>query len=126
MKTNINKSELESRSEQLSTKRTGLAKINFSRRRVNRSLDRETLLAVLRGSAPQFFELAEVVGKWVWIQFADKQPKEVTGTLAELGFHWNYTRQAWQHPCGLFRNQHATFDPRKVYSSYFAADMMLA
>lgn len=124
MKTNINKSELESRSEQLSTKR--LPKINFARRRVNRSLDRETLLAVLRGSAPQFFELAEVVGKWVWIQFADKQSKEVTSLLAELGFHWNYTRRAWQHPCGLFRNQRATFDPRKVYGSFFAADTMLA
>ena len=121
MKTNMKNSELESRSEQFSTKR--LPKINFARRRVNRSLDRETLLAVLRGSAPQFFEMAEVVGKWVWIQFADRQPKEITRTLAELGFHWNYTRQVWQHPCGLFRNQRAAFDPRKVYRSYFAADM---
>ena len=24
----------------------------------------------------------------------------VTRVLAELGFHWNNTRQAWQHPCG--------------------------
>jgi hypothetical protein len=123
MKTNINKSELESRSEQLSTRQ--LPKINFARRHVNRSLDRETLLAVLRGNAPQFFELAEVVGKWIWIQFSEKQPREVTSHLAELGFHWNHTRQAWQHPCGLYRNQRATFDPRKVYCSYFAADLKL-
>jgi hypothetical protein len=123
MKTNINKSELESRSEQLSTRR--LPKINFARRRVNRSLDRETLLAVLRGNAPQFFELAEVVGRWIWIQFSEKQPGEITSHLAELGFHWNYTRQAWQHPCGLFRNQRASFDPRRVYGSYFVADMKL-
>jgi len=92
-------------------------KINFSRRRVNRALDTQTLLAVLRGNSPRFFELAQVVGKWVWIQFNGKQPNSVTSHLAELGFHWNNTRQAWQHPCGLYRRELATFDPRKVYGS---------
>jgi hypothetical protein len=122
MKTNMkNKSELESRSEQRSTKR--LPKINFARRRVNRSLDRETLLAVLRGSSPRFFELAEVVGKWIWIQFSEQPVVEIRQQLAELGFHWNNTRGVWQHPCGLERSERATFDPRKVYGSYFAADM---
>jgi len=127
MKTNSNtNSGLKSRSEQLSTAKQGLARINFARRRVNRSLDRETLLAVLRGTSPRFFELAEVVGKWVWIQFADKQPHHVTRVLAELGFHWNAARQAWQHPCGLHRHEAATFDPRKVYGSYFPADALFA
>ncbi len=91
---------------------------------MNRTLDSETLLAVLRGNAPRFFELAEVVGRWVWIQFAEQQPREITSRLSELGFHWNNTRQAWQHPCGLNRHEAATFDPRKVYGSYFAADTM--
>ena len=122
MKTNTTNSELKSRSEQLNTAKTGLRQINFARRRVNRSLDTETLLAVLRGGAPRFFELAEVVGKWVWIQFADKQPVEVTRVLAELGFHWNRTRQAWQHPCGLHQEIAASYDPRQRYGSYFAAD----
>lgn len=123
MKTNTrNLKGLESRSEQLSTGKTGLSRINFARRRVNRSLDTETLLALLRGSAPRFFELAEVVGKWVWIQFADKQPVEVTRVLAELGFHWNRARQTWQHPCGFHREVAAPYDPRKRYGSYFAAD----
>ena len=127
MKTNTNiKSGLKSRSEQLSAKQTGLAKINFGKRWRNRSLETETLLAVLRGSAPHFFELAEVVGKWVWIQFANKQPNEVTRVLAELGFHWNNKRQAWQHPCGLYRHERAIYDPRRVYGSYFAADAILA
>ncbi len=122
MKTNIIlNSRLESRSEQLSTRQ--LPKINFQRRQVNRSLDRETLLTVLRGSAPHFFDLAEVVGKWVWIQFESKQPAAVTSKLSQLGFHWNRHRQAWQHPCGLFRDVAAKFDPRKVYGSYFAADL---
>jgi hypothetical protein len=124
MKTNTNTSELKSRSEQLSTPKTGLARISFRRRRVNRSLDRETLLAVLRGSAPRFFDLAEVVGKWVWIQFQQQPAVEIRQQLAELGFHWNNARQAWQHPCGLYRHEAANFDPRRVYGSYFAADFI--
>ena len=58
MKTNINKSELESRSEQLSTPKPGRARINFRRRRVNRSLDAFRLLNLLRSRAPEFFAMA--------------------------------------------------------------------
>jgi hypothetical protein len=128
MKTNhqILSKGLGSRSEQLNTAKARLTRINYARRRVNRSLDTETLLAVLRGKAPRLFELAEVVGRWVWIQFTAKQPRQVTSQLAELGFHWNNTRQAWQHPCGLYRHELATFDPRQVYGSYFAADVIPA
>ena len=128
MKTNTQtkNSGLKSRSEHLSTKKTGLARINFARRRVNRSLDTETLLAVLRGSAPRFFELAEVVGRWVWIQFHQQPAVTARQQLAELGFHWNDRRQAWQHPCGLYRHDAARFDPRQVYGSYFAADVTIA
>jgi hypothetical protein len=70
--------------------------------------------------------MAEVVGKWVWIQFSERQPPTVTSQLSELGFHWNHTRQAWQHPCGLRRSERATFDPRRYFGNYFAADMMTA
>ena len=122
-KTQNSESGLKNRSEQLNTAKTGLARINLARRRVNRSLDTESLLAVLRGSAPRFFELAEVVGKWVWIQFAEKQSNEITRVLAELGFHWYRSRQTWQHPCGTYRHEAATFDPRNKYGSYFAADV---
>ena len=114
----------ETETEQLSTAKTGLARIDFARRRVNRSLDTETLLAVLRGRSPRFFELAEVIGKWVWIQFEQKQPPAVTRTLAELGFHWNYARQSWQHPCGTIVQERASYDPRRRYGSYFAADVV--
>ncbi|HEX3799689.1 MAG TPA: hypothetical protein VH413_13410 [Verrucomicrobiae bacterium] len=69
-------------------------------RRANRRLETAKLLALLREETPRFFELAEVVGKWVWIQFTEKQPSDITRVLAELGFHWNNTRQTWQHPCG--------------------------
>jgi hypothetical protein len=110
-----------SRSEQLGTENR--PEIDFALRRANRALETEKLLALLRSDAPRFFEIAEVVGKWVWIQFSDKQPPTITSVLAELGFHWNNARQAWQHPCGTIRRERATFDPRKRYRSYFAADM---
>ena len=114
------KNGLLSRSEQLGFE--GRPSIDLERRRANRALETEKLLALLRSDAPRFFEIAEVVGKWVWIQFSDKQPPTITSVLAELGFHWNNTRQARQHPCGTIRRERATFDPRKRYRSYFAAD----
>ena len=107
---------------QLSSK-ANRAKINLALRRANRKLETEKLLALLRIKSPSFFELAEVVGKWVWIQFSDKQPPTVTRLLAELGFHWNNTRQTWQHPCGTLPDERATYDPRQRYGSYFAADL---
>ena len=118
-KTQNQKSGLKSRSEQLNTK--PLPKIDLALRRANRALNTERLLALLRNETPRFFEVAEVVGKWVWIQFADKQPSEITMVLSELGFHWNNTRQAWQHPCGTIPVEAATYDPRRRYGSYFAA-----
>ena len=128
MKTKSNKnqkSEAQSRPEQLST--NSRPKIDMALRRANRALETENLLALLRSQTPNFFELAEVVGKWVWIQFTDKQPSEVTRVLAELGFHWNNTRQTWQHPCGTIPFvERATYDPRKRYGSYFAADRIAA
>ena len=123
MKSTAQKKEkkgLLSRSEQLGFE--GRPEIDFDLRRANRTLDTERVLLLLRTEAPRFFEIAEVVGKWVWIQFSDKQPTTITSVLAELGFHWNNTRQAWQHPCGTIRRERATFDPRKRYRSYFAAD----
>ena len=107
------------RPEQLGT--DGRPKIDMALRRANRKLNTDNLVALLRDSAPSFFAVAEVVGKWVWVRFADKQPSEVTRVLAELGFHWNNTRQTWQHPCGTIAEERATYDPRKRYGSYFPA-----
>ena len=105
-----------------SNKPDSRANIDFTRRNANRNLNTEKLLALLRRETPKFFELVEVVGKWVWIQFDGKQPVTVTAVLSELGFHWNNKRQSWQHPCGLFRDRSVSFDPRRKYGSYFAAD----
>ena len=114
----------QNRPEQLGT--GSRPQIDFALRQANRKLETEKLLALLRNETPNFFELAEVVGKWVWIQFTDKQPPTVTRVLAELGFHWNNTRQTWQHPCGTITDDRATYDPRKRYGSYFAADQQPA
>jgi hypothetical protein len=92
--------------------------ISLETRRANRHLGTEQLLNLLRREAPRFFELAEVVGQWVWIHFEQKQPPTITGKLAELGFHWNRRRQTWQHPCGNVPCR----DPRSRYGSYFPAD----
>ena len=127
-------SELKSRPEQLSTdtaasapapaqtpERPPLPQINFARRRANRELETERVLALLQKEAPRFYEIAEVIGKWVWIQFKEKQPREVTASLAEFGFHWNNKRQAWQHPCGQFTSGSPN-EPREKYASYYPAD----
>lgn len=128
MKTNTNKNQVkaQSRPEQLSTNTEKRAKIDYKKRFANRGLNTANLLALLRNETPKFFELAEVVGKWVWIQFADKQPSEVTSVLAELGFHWNNTRQAWQHPCGTIADERANYDPRKRYGVVSACKFQTA
>ncbi len=102
--------------------RPPLPPINFARRRANRALTTERVLALLQKEAPTFFGIAEVVGKWIWIQFTDKQPREVTASLAELGFHWNNKRQVWQHPCGAL-TEGTESDPREKYPTYFPSDM---
>jgi hypothetical protein len=98
------------------------AKINMARRLGNRALNTDRLLALLRNETPNFFEICEVVGKWVWIQFSEKQLPTVTSVLSELGFHWCQRRGAWQHPCGTAAAS-SNKDPRRIYRSYFPADM---
>jgi hypothetical protein len=97
--------------------------IDTEARKKNRTLPTPKVLELLKTRNPGLFNLAEVVGKWVWIQFDQKQPVTVTSVLSELGFHWNNKRQSWQHPCGIFRDRSVTIDPRKKFGSYFAADV---
>ena len=96
--------------------------IDFARRRENRRLPLEKMLQVIERDAPEFWELIQVVGKWLWIQFDGKQPRRVTATLSELGFHYCRRREAWQHPCGnLYTLPAHNSDPRQTYRSYFLA-----
>ena len=100
-------------------------RIDFRLRFQNRALSTEKLLDVLYHETPRFWELAQVVGKWVWIQFEDKQPPEITAALSQFGFHWNRKRQTWHYPCGQFRTG-SHRDPRDKYQTYFPADAKAA
>lgn len=130
MKTKVQntKSGLQNRNEQLSTETTKTDRkdlrlpINTEQRWHNRSLPTEQLLQLL-ANVPDAYRFAEVVGKWVWVQFSEIPAAGIRQQLAQLGFHWNNTRQTWQHPCGTLADERATCDPRKRYGSYFPVDV---
>ena len=98
-----------------------LHRIDFRLRFQNRGLSTAQVIDLLYNETPRFWELCQVVGKWVWIRFQHKQPRNVTAELAQLGFHWNRRRQVWQHPCGEFRTG-ARIDPRQKYPTFYPAD----
>ena len=99
--------------------------INAEARKKNRILPTAKVLELLKTSNHGLFNLAEVVGKWVWIAFRETPAPELRQILAQLGFHWNRERQAWQHPCGAFRLR-GFQDPHEKYSSYYPADQAAA
>ena len=96
--------------------------IDTEARKKNRTLPTDKVLAMLQTASPELFHLAEVVGKWVWVTFKEQPAAEIRQQLAQLGFHWNRERQAWQHPCGQFRLSSAS-DPHEKYSTYRPADI---
>jgi len=99
--------------------------IDSEARKKNRTLPTEKVLHLLQTASPELFRIAEVVGKWVWVAFQDQPAAEIRQQLAQLGFHWNRERQAWQHPCGQFRLA-SVQDPHQKYSSYYPADQKTA
>ena len=132
MKTNndFKNSELKNRTAQFfkdsgKIQKNQLPRIDFRRRWKNRNLPTKGVLQLLQYEAPRFWELAQVVGKWIWIKFESKQPSAITAALSELGFHWNKKRQLWQHPCGVFFWSRQR-DARRIYPSYFPADIQPA
>ena len=140
MKTNTKKSiGLGSRSAQLSSKDTttpaapsapaakldNRLPIDGESRKKNRTLPITKVLELLKTSNPGLFNLAEVVGRWVWVTFRETPAPESRQQLAQIGFHWNRERQAWQHPCGQFR-LHSVQDPHEKYASYYPADLKAA
>lgn len=121
MKTKLKKSGLQNRNEHPGTQtKTPRLPIDAGQRRRNRALSTPELLGLLV-TVPDLYRLAEVVGKWVWVQFQEIPAPELRQQLAQLGFHWNRGRQTWQHPCGTI-TERADYDPRQRYGSYFAAD----
>jgi hypothetical protein len=94
--------------------------IDSEARKQNRTLPTPKVLSLLHQQLPAAYRLAEVVGKWVWVTFKEQPAAEIRQQLAQLGFHWNRERQAWQHPCGQFSLSSNT-DPHEKYSSYYPA-----
>jgi len=102
-------------------------KNQFVRHRTNRHLSTEAVLNYLRTKLPQQYGLAEVVGKWVWLDVSPARKPGLASLLWALGCHWNQRRGVWQHPCGSFDpfGSHPT-DPRAKYRTYFPADFIPA
>jgi hypothetical protein len=130
-------SELKSRPEQLSTSTQtpkavatapaeprGVLHIDHEQRQANRQLPTEQVLDLLQRRLVRAYELAEVVGKWVWVAFSEPQDQQTTAELSQLGFHWNSRRKVWQHPCGVFKGEPT--DPRTKYQSFHPADRVAA
>jgi hypothetical protein len=99
--------------------------IDSEARKKNRTLPTEKVLNLLLNKQPDIYRLAEVVGKWIWVTFKETPAAEIRQQLAQLGFHWNRERQAWQHPCGQFRLR-GFQDPHEKYSSYYPANRKAA
>jgi hypothetical protein len=100
---------------------------DFARHCQNRQLSTEAVLNYLRTKLPTQYGLAEVVGRWVWLDVSPARQPALAKTLWALGFHWNQRRGVWQHPCGGFNpfGIHPT-DPRAKYRTYFPADVIPA
>ena len=100
---------------------SSITRVDFAKRAENRQLPTEKVLELLKRWLPVAFERAEVVGKWVWVAFTEKQPQSITAELSQLGFHWNNRRQVWQHPCGVFKGE--PVDPRSKYQTVSAQEV---
>ena len=82
------------------------------------------LLDRMKSEMPEIWNQAQVVGKWVWLEFNIPPLKEIRARLKKLGFHWNAGRKCWQHPCGIHRERSGR-DPREVYPVVSAPAMPL-
>lgn len=99
--------------------------VNLKLRDERRLLPPDAVIALLREHAPELYNLAEIVGEWVWITFETEPAEKVRTQLSQFGFHWNNARKCWQHPCGKITERGAV-DPRQKYGSRFAADLQAA
>lgn len=82
------------------------------------------LLENLKTQMPEIWSQAEVVGRWVWLEFNTPPLREVRAKLKELGFHWNSARKCWQHPCGV-HTAHSRHDPKEKYRVVPATELEL-
>jgi hypothetical protein len=112
----VGSSSVPAQPEQKQTPNIARGYVNFKLRRERRSLDSSAVLDLLRQHLPQALPLAEIIGEWVWVTFAEQPAEAVRQQLSQLGFHWNNIRKCWQHPCGHV-TERGTVDPRAKYGS---------
>ena len=72
----------------------------FAAHAANRELSLQKVLDLLKAQLPTQYELAEIVGRWIWLDFPARSHRAAANALWRLGFHWNQRRCLWQHPCG--------------------------
>jgi hypothetical protein len=82
------------------------------------------LVSQLKEQLPELWGEAQIVGKWVWLEFNVPPMKEVRDKLKQLGFHWNSMRRCWQHPCGASRGRSQN-DPKSRYPMVPATALQL-
>lgn len=83
------------------------------------------LLDKMKSEIPEIWDQAQVVGKWVWLEFSVPPLRKIRAKLKELGFHWNAGRKCWQHPCGVHRARSGR-NPKSVYRVTSASGMPLS
>ena len=76
--------------------------------------DTLALLDKLKTELPEIWGQAQVVGKWVWLEFNIPPAGAIRQRLKQFGFHWNGQRKCWQHPCGV-PSRHSQGDQRQHY-----------
>ena len=104
-----------------SVSKTSKAQADFVRHCTNRRLSTEAVLNYLRTRLPRQYEVAEVVGKWVWLDVSPARKPGLASLLWALGFHWNQRRGVWQHPCGTFQPvRHPSRRPARQVSLLFS------
>src|SRR3974377_899252 len=60
--------------------------VTFQQREENRALPTDKVLDLLRQWVPAAYDLAQVVGKWVWVTFPEAPAETVRGQLSPFGF----------------------------------------
>jgi len=86
--------------------------------------DTMALLDRLKTEMPEIWDQAQVVGRWVWLEFNVPPMQQIRAKLKEFGFHWNRARKCWQHPCGAPRIR-SRGDPRSYYEVVPADELVL-
>lgn len=89
----------------------------------NRDNDLPTVLLRI-GARADITEFARVVGRWVWIEFPSRPPKDTCSFLLAEGFWFNRKRSAWQHGCGSYTAHARSYDPRTKYGSVGVSEIL--